>query len=370
MNKLASYFWINLFLVILLVVIVPTGIVMFFGKTETFHIGTSVASQFSNTIPQLSDPLNEINLSKTITLGWVTGNNVQVGKYTTYQGLNIVSPALLTINEQFNLNIKMMNKNLSTNNQIAIWPRIVINKDSNKNIHAFLSNEKKKKQIINAIRNSTIKNNWTGVNMDIENVGVQDRNNFSMFINQLSQALHSSNVLLSIDIPPDFKGSGNKNTPFDHQELGLDCDYVIFMGYDQHWSSDPTPGPTTSLNWLKNNLQEMIHTGLPPNKIILALPTYTRIWQLDKNGKVVKNPAYAYSYVERFIQQKHESKIWDPVLGEYTSTFSINDTQYKIWLPSIKSINIYLSLISEMQLGGSAFWNLNLISQKDWNQLF
>jgi spore germination protein YaaH len=100
------------------------------------------------------------------------------------------------------------------------------------------------------------------------------------------------------------------------------------------------------------------------------LPTFTRIWQLDSNGNIVNDPAYSISHVESLLKQKHVPTTWDSNLGEYTSSFVENNKRNKVWLTTTKSLKLYLSLIPQMHLGGSAFWNLNLISKNDWNQLF
>lgn len=60
----------------------------------------------------------------------------------------------------------------------------------------------------------------------------QDRDLFSQFVKSLSNLLNQSKIVLSIDLPPDSKGSNNKYGPFDHKIIGNYCDYIIFMGYD------------------------------------------------------------------------------------------------------------------------------------------
>jgi len=366
MNKVKHYVWINLTVVTLFVILVPTLIVLVFGHSLPISLAKINTNNLTNSSSNLQNSVSQDLTTKPINLGWISGKNNYLSQYSSYNGLNVLSPALLTINDDFDLNVN----SLASTNKQDIWPRVVMKTDIKPAIHTFLTNQTKVDQLISDLRKSILLHKWSGINLDIENVDAKDRDNFSNFIQKLSRTLHSSNILLSIDISPDHTGSENRNTPFDHEILGIFCDFIIFMGYDQHWSTDPIPGPITSLDWLKSNLQEMIRTGIPSQKIILGLPTFSRIWQLDNNGKIVKNPAYSISHVESLLKQKHVPTTWDSTLGQYTSSFVENNKQNKVWLTTTKSLKLYLSLISEMNLGGSAFWNLNLITKNEWNQLF
>ncbi|WP_369795827.1 glycosyl hydrolase family 18 protein [Fictibacillus sp. FJAT-27399] len=111
-----------------------------------------------------------------------------------------------------------------------------------------------------------------------------------------------------MDIPPDSNNyKNNNNAPFNHTILGKYCDFVVFMGYDEHWSTDPIPGPVTSRPWLKDSIVEFIETGIPTKKIILGLPSYTRIWKRNQSGHIIRNPAFSAKYVENWLSNNHRS---------------------------------------------------------------
>ena len=203
--------------------------------------------------------------------------------------------------------------------------------------------------------------------MDIENVDVKDRERFSQFVEKLSAVLHKSHLILSLDIPPDQKEGQNQLSPFDHAFLSKYCDYMVFMGYDQHWSTDPIAGPVTSLNWLEENIKEFIQTGIPSDKLILGLPSYTRLWESNAKGSIVNNPAYAVGYVEELMKENHQTLNWDNSLGEYYTSYEANNTHYQVWLPSEKSYDLYLQLCSTYNLAGAAIWNLNFMTSAYWN---
>jgi spore germination protein YaaH len=345
----------------IIVMIIPTTIV--FGKGKDLPN----LQQFINQFMQKQSGTQK----SLLTIGWVTGNGASVMNLANYQNLKIVSPALATIDNQYDLQI---NSDPSLTNKIReqgknVWARLLIQSDTNVNVHSFLADHSKTKEAIRKLNEAAQANHWYGVNVDIENVKREDRQAFSQFMKDLSGQLDKGKILLSIDLPPDPAGR-NTNTPFDHELLGKYCDYIIFMGYDQHWSTDPVPGPVTSLPWLKENLQEYIRTGIPPEKLILGLPAYTRVWQLDQQGHVVKDPAMPVQSIENELEQNHRTLTWNPQLGEYYTSYTVNNIQYKIWLSTKKSYDLYLGLVSQFHLAGTAVWNLNQIQPDYWNKIY
>ncbi|MDP4105458.1 MAG: glycosyl hydrolase family 18 protein [Bacillota bacterium] len=361
-------FWV-LFLssLFFIVMIIPSIIVFSAGKGEPFKEILNGLNQ-----KQTSTKSQKSIQKSPLTIGWLSGNNQSLQHISDYKNLNVISPALGSIDDQFNLQANSdssLTNTIHTKNKM-VWARIVMNNDTKTNVHAFLTNQNKVQEFIKQIHQSALKNDWNGINLDIENVSAGDREAFSQFIINLSHELNKTSIILSIDLPPDQEEKGNQQSPFDHKVIGEYCNYVVFMGYDQHWSTDPVPGPVTSLSWLKQNLQEFIQTGISSEKIILGLPAYTRIWEQNQQGSIVKDPAEPIQYVEDLVKQNHRNLSWDSTLGEYYTSYDVNNLQYKVWLPTVKSFNIYLNLISQFQLGGSAVWNLDFMNPSYWNQIY
>ncbi|MFP7736606.1 glycosyl hydrolase family 18 protein [Priestia aryabhattai] len=382
LRQFYKYLWIFFLLLFLITLIIPTMIVFSAGN-ESIAMNKSLTSSISqkssvvtedNKISSVSVNKHVLPKESPLSIGWVTenNNNSSTHELSAYHNLKVVSPALVSIDNQYNLQV---NSNLSLINTMhtqdkKIWARFIINNDTKSNVHTFLSNPSKTQEIIKRIYQVSLNNQWDGINLDIENVRSQDRDLFSQFVKSLSNLLNQSKIVLSIDLPPDSKGSNNKYGPFDHKIIGNYCDYIIFMGYDQHWSTDPVPGPVTSLSWLKENVQEFTKTGIPPQKMILGLPAYTRVWQQDKSGKIVKNPATSVQYVKDLVTQNHRNLTWNSTLGEYYTSYTANNRVYQVWLPTVTSFKEYLDLIPQYHLAGSAIWSLDLMGASYWNKIF
>ncbi|MDQ0201412.1 glycosyl hydrolase family 18 protein [Neobacillus ginsengisoli] len=369
--------WVLFVFLVLIVMIIPSIIIMFFGAgTASVHFNelftASKQNQASSRFNSNQIANNTSSQKSPLDIGWISGNSINIQHLADYHNLKVVSPELAAIDNQFNLQVISAPSLTNTIRQQGkrIWTRVIIGRDTYTNVHTFLTNSKKIQEVIVKIIQSAKSNHWDGVNVDIENVSSEDRNAFSQFVKTLSDGLNKSSVILSIDLPPETIGSNNKGTPFDHELLGRYCNYIIFMGYDQHWSTDPIPGPITSLSWLKENLQEYLQTGIPAEKLILGLPAYTRIWEQNHQDHVVKNPAEPLQYVEKLVAQNHRNFSWDSTLGEYFISYTAQNVQYKIWLPTAKSFNLYLDLIPQLHLAGSAVWDLNQMNSAYWNEIF
>ncbi|MED1203608.1 glycosyl hydrolase family 18 protein [Heyndrickxia acidicola] len=363
-QRLRRYFWIFVIVLPLVVMMIPSVIVNYFSSKSTMENFSSIPTHQHN--------LNQKSVPKPlITLGWLSGTASSIEQLNDYENLDVVSPDFAVIDSNGHLKLDPQ-QNFSTMIETQgkkNWPRITMELDTKAANHVFLSNPAQQQQVIQSLYQAAIQQQWEGVNIDMENVDVRDRDLFSQFIENLSAVLHKSHLILSVDIPPDQKEGENQLSPFDHADLAKTCDYLVFMGYDEHWSTDPIAGPVTSLNWLDENIKELIQTGIPSDKIILGLPSYTRLWESNAKGYIVNNPAFAVGYVEKLMNENHHSLNWDSTLGEYYTSYDVNNIHYQVWLPSQKSYDLYLKLCSTYHLAGAAVWNLDFMTSAYWNSI-
>ena len=55
------------------------------------------------------------------------------------------------------------------------------------------------------------------------------------------------------------------------------ADYVIIMGYDEHFAGSYEAGSVASYNYVKEGIEETLR-DVPADKVINAVPFYTRLW--------------------------------------------------------------------------------------------
>lgn len=70
---------------------------------------------------------------------------------------------------------------------------------------------------------------------------------------------------------------------FDRKQIGQVADYVIMMGYEEHWGGSQVPGSVASLPWVKEGT-ELLMKDVPAHKILLGVPF------IRENGKRIYLP--------------------------------------------------------------------------------
>ncbi|MEK1833011.1 hypothetical protein AAAC51_41210 [Priestia megaterium] len=177
-------------LLFLITLIIPTMIVFSAGsgsiamnKSLTSSISQkSSAATEDNKISSVSVNKHVLPKESPLSIGWVTGNNNSLSTHdlSAYHNLKVVSPALVSIDNQFNLQVNSDTSLINTmhTQDKKIWARFIINNDTKSNVHTFLSNPIKTQEIIKKIYQVSLNNQWDGINLDIENVRGQDRGLF------------------------------------------------------------------------------------------------------------------------------------------------------------------------------------------------
>ena len=356
---------------LLSIILIPSAIIWVLGNGKPpIAIPVSSSTTLSKNLLVKQVNTNPSIATQPVRLGWVTGS-LSKEDLSAYHGLSVVCPMLVSVTSTGRLVLQQTRVIDTLHRQgVRLWARLTCVQDTPDAVHAFLTDAEKRMSVVEGITDDARIQRWDGVNIDIENVSAPDRALFSAFIQELSKSLHATHLSLSIDIPPDPVLGQNSAEPFDHTVLGQYCDAVILMGYDEHWASDPVPGPVTSMPWIKSDLSDLTTTGIPAQKTILGLPAYTRVWEQNQQGSLIQDPAYSVHYVDEWLTKNHETLIWNPYLDQFYTSYEKNSDTFKIWLAGSKSLKMYLSLVANDHLAGSAIWSLDLMNAQDWNQLF
>ena len=100
------------------------------------------------------------------------------------------------------------------------------------------------------------------------------------FLRVLSISCRANNLVLSVDnyVPKNY------NAHYNWKEQGIVADYVIIMGYDEHYGGSQEPGSVASIGFVEEGISTMVQS-VPAEKVINAVPFYTRIWE-TKGGQV------------------------------------------------------------------------------------
>lgn len=290
----------------------------------------------------------------------------------TIEGINVVSPSFFTLvrsgQGEIDTNIGEEGKayiEWAHQNGYKIWP-MLSNNSLRETTEEIMQDYKLRENLINNIVNVLVEYQLDGVNIDFENMNAEDKDLFSRFIIELEPRLKELGMVLSVDVTaPD--GGENWSLCYDRNVLADVADYLIFMAYDQHGASSTEAGTVAGYDWVEVNIKKFLgQEGVAKEKLILAMPLYTRLWK-EVAGEVTPTVVFM-NEVEDYIPEGVE-KVWNEDTKQYYIEYTEGDATYKMWIEDEESIKEKLGLIEKYELAGSAFWEKDRETPGVWTTL-
>lgn len=285
-------------------------------------------------------------------------------------GVNVVSPTFFRLEQLGKGNVK---ENVGTdginyinwahNNGLKVWA-MISNESMLDTTSEIMNDYKLRNKLINNIVNLVVKYNLDGINIDFENMYMEDKAMFNRFLIELEPRLNEMGKVLTVDVTaPD--GSETWSMCFDRNTISKVADYIIFMAYDQYGASSNKEGTTAGCDWVEANINKFLgQEGVNPDKLVLAVPFYTRLWK-EANGKV-SSETVDLKDVDKVIPANVEKK-WNDNLKQYYIEYTQNGAVYKMWIEDLKSISAKLDLINKYKLAGAAYWEKDRESTEVWD---
>lgn len=285
-------------------------------------------------------------------------------------GVNVVSPTFFRLEQLGKGNVK---ENVGTaginyinwahNNGLKVWA-MISNESMLDTTSEIMNDYKLRNKLINNIVNLVVKYNLDGINIDFENMYMEDKAMFNRFLIELEPRLNEMGKVLTVDVTaPD--GSETWSMCFDRNTISKVADYIIFMAYDQYGASSNKEGTTAGCDWVEANITKFLgQEGVNPDKLVLAVPFYTRLWK-EANGKV-SSETVDLKDVDKVIPANVEKK-WNDNLKQYYIEYTQNGAVYKMWIEDLKSISAKLDLINKYKLAGAAYWEKDRESTEVWD---
>lgn len=290
---------------------------------------------------------------------------------TDIKGVNVVSPTMFTlVNEGKGKIAENVGQegvdyiNWAHSKGYKVWPSVA-NGSYIETTSEIMNDYNLRQDLIENIVGLVVKYNLDGINIDFEYMHDEDKDLFSRFIIELEPRLNEIGAVLSVDVTaPD--GSEEWSLCYDRYVIGDVADYIVFMAYDQYGEYSTEAGTTAGYGWVKVNLNKFVgQEGVKPEKIILGMPFFTRVWE-EQNGKLVSNSAIDMNKIDRVVPEG-ASKVWDDDLKQYYIEFEEDGIRNRIWAEDKESIKAKLSLIKEYNLAGAAYWEKDRETNSIWD---
>ena len=197
-----------------------------------------------------------------------------------------------------------------------------------------------------------------GINVDFESLSEDVGTHFLEFLRELSIECHKNNLVLSVDnpVPEDF------TSHYDRAEQGRVVDYVIIMGYDEHYVGSEA-GSVASLPWVEQGIQDTLDE-VPAERVINAIPFYTRLWRTT--GGNVTSEAIGMDQAQQTIADNNVETYWDKTTSQNYGKYDIDNSTYQIWIEDAQSVAEKVKLVSKYDLAGVSAWKLGFENSGIW----
>ena len=278
----------------------------------------------------------------------------------TMDGVNVVSPSFFSLERGSNGEIYDNAKDdgaeyieWAHNNNYQVWAMFSNNslKDTTSQI---LNDYEKRETMIENIMDLVEEYNLDGVNVDFENMNESDKDVYSRFLIELAPRLKKIGKTLSVDVTaPD--GSETWSLCFDRNTIANVADYIVFMAYDQYGTSSNKAGTTAGYNWVEANVKKFLgQEDVDPEKIILGIPLYMRLWEEEEDGTAKPEVVNMKDMFD--VLPENQVATWDEELKQYYVEYEEDGKKYKMWVENEKSVGEKINLANQYNLAGIAFW--------------
>ncbi len=344
-------------------------------RTENGKIGYIKSSKLANEISVREEMKEEKQIEGKVNLTWdyfSTFGSAPNRTGTSIDGVNAVSPAFFYLDEDGDLqeNIGDAGERYiqwAHDNGYKVWPMLSNAEAGLQMTSTIMNSYKKRQELIEDIVDKCVEYKIDGINVDFENMKQEDKDLYSRFIIELTPRLKEIGLVTSVDVTaPD--GGETWSMCFDRSVIGDVADYIVFMAYDEYGVSSTKPGTTAGYDWVKLSLNKFLQTEvINPDKIILAIPFYTRVWTTNSQGKISSN-TIAMKNVESVIPNGTE-KQWNDELKQNYVQYNEGNSKKEIWIEDIDSLKAKVSLIKENNLAGVASWQKGMELDEVWQML-
>ena len=333
-------------------------------KKEDISEPETVTVEYASTMPEFTS----VRRDHKINLGWhqvtsAEGNASLASVLANTQGLNTISPTWFSVVDNSGTISSLASAdyvNQAHSMGLEVWG-LIDNFSTTADTLTFLSDTQARNNIINQLMAQADAVGLDGINLDFESITEEQGPHYVQFIRELSVACRNKGLVLSVDNPVPMPYTKH----YDRKEQGIMADYVIIMGYDEHHSGDTEAGSVASLEFVKKGIEETLKE-VPAEKVINAIPFYTRVWIEPFGGGNLTSEVLGMDGTSRYIADKGMDVYWDEQAGQNIATYEGEDALYTIWVEDEQSIAEKMKLIQENGLAGVAEWKLGFERASVW----
>lgn len=343
-------------------------------KTETGYIGyvqNKILGELKECeqISTFDAPVyTNISMNEPVRLVWhqvmsTEANGTMERLMANTDGVNVIAPTwfMLTDNEGSYASLADRSYVKKAHDMgLQVWA-VLDNFNQGENVQSeilFADSAARKKLIADLMRD-VAEYDIDGINLDIEGIKPAAGPHYIQFIRELSVDCRKNGIVLSVDsyVPSAYTAFYNR------AEQGRVADYVIIMGYDEHYAGGEA-GSVASLGYERKGIEDTLKE-VPAHKVISAIPFYTRVWKVDQSGETTSS-AMGIAKASAWVEENGMELYWQEELGQYYGEKQIDGIMYYLWMEEERSIGLKVDLIPQYGLAGVACWKLGFEPAEIW----
>lgn len=307
-----------------------------------------------------------ISLDKKISLVWhqVTipdANDEMERLIAATKGVNVIAPTWFKLTDNNGNYASLASKSYVDKAHelgLQVWA-LLDNFENEVQSEVLLSATSTRKKLIDSLMNEADVYGFDGINLDFEGIKKEAGPHYVQFIREMSVACRNKGLVLSIDnyVPAAY------NAFYNRKEQGIVADYVIVMGYDEHYAGGDA-GSVASIGYVEKGISDTLEM-VPKEKVINGVPLYTRLWTDADSG--MKSKALGISKAQDWIEQNQVELYWQEELGQSYGECVNSDGKNYLWMEDAKSLSVKMDVIKKYDLAGVGAWKLGLETPDIWD---
>ncbi len=279
------------------------------------------------------------------------------------KGVNVIAPTWFMLTDNEGDYTSLADQNYVTQAHamgLQVWAVLDnFNQGDNVQSEILFASSSARKRLIATLMKDVAAYGIDGINLDIEGIKSSAGPHYVQFIRELSVDCRKQGIVLSIDsyVPSAYSAFYN------WAEQGRVADYVVMMGYDEHYAGGEA-GSVASLGYERQGIEDLLKQ-VPKEKIISAIPFYTRIWKADTEG--TSSQSVGITSAKEWVESNQVPLYWQEELGQYYGELEKDGATYSIWMEDERSLELKMQLIRDNNLAGVACWRLGFEPQDIWD---
>lgn len=309
-----------------------------------------------------------ISIDEPVVLVWhqvtnLSANQAMQTLISATKGVNVIAPTWFMLTDNSGNYESLADKNYVDQAHamgMQVWAVLDnFNKGDNVQSEVLFASTAARKKLIASLMKDAQTYGFDGINLDVEGIKVSAGPHYVQFIRELSVDCRKAGLVLSIDsyVPASYSAFYN------WAEQGRVADYVVMMGYDEHFAGGEA-GSVASIGYERQGITDLLKQ-VPKEKLISAIPFYTRIWKEDASG--TSSQSVGISSAKEWVETNQVELYWQEDLGQYYGELEKDGVNYEIWMEEERSLELKMQLIRDNGLAGVACWRLGLEPADVWD---